>query len=65
MGYTHSLLIVSLTDQRLCQAGMEETYNGEQSDGVLPTNSAWSRSGPMSKYGPEKGPICLLSPEVV
>ena len=23
-----------------------------------------SRSGPMSKKSPEKGPICLLSPEV-
>ena len=23
-----------------------------------------SRLGPMSKYGPEKGPICLSSPEV-
>ena len=53
MGYTHSLLIVSLTDQRLCQAGMEETYRGEQSDGVLPTNSA-SEKDPISGLGPDR-----------
>ena len=30
-----------------------------------PDFGTWSRSGPMSKYGPEKGPICLSSTEVV
>ena len=29
-----------------------------------PDFGTWSRSGPMSKKSPEKGPICLSSPEV-
>ena len=29
-----------------------------------PDFGTWSRSGPMSKNSPEKGPICLSSPEV-
>ena len=30
-----------------------------------PDFGTWLWSGPMSKYGPEKGPICLSSPDVV